>query len=47
MDFRYEMYVSPRYKFYRPMKRVEKQKTKLYVNELPINWYSKIDKEKH
>ena len=47
MDFRYEMYVSPRYKFYRPMKSVEKQKTKLYVNELPINWYSKIDKEKH
>ncbi|HEM3502771.1 TPA: class III lanthionine synthetase LanKC [Streptococcus suis] len=47
MDLRYEMYISPRYKFYRPMKNSEKKKTRLCINDLPSNWYSKIDKEQH
>lgn len=47
MDLRYEMYLSPRYKFYRPMRNSEKKKSTLYVGELPNNWYSKLDQEKH
>lgn len=47
MDLRYEMYLTPNYKFYKRAGEANKKKTLLHVENLPEGWYSKIDKEKH